>query len=89
MESPIKKTQQEVREAMIRFSGQFEDQIKILRLMGRDETELLALTKGAMAMKDAAGIYLAWSSHYVEQINKSEELDMDEASEGVLGGNDG
>ncbi|MEK7703156.1 MAG: hypothetical protein AAB317_04260 [Nitrospirota bacterium] len=87
MESQTKKALKEVMEAMVRLNGQFEDRVKILRLMQTDEKELADLTKGAMAMKDAAGIYLAWAGHYIERLDKSEGIDLSEECEGVEGGN--
>jgi hypothetical protein len=87
MENPVKQALEEVKMAMVRLNGQFEDRVQAFRLMGKDEKELSELTKGAMAMKDAAGIYLAWASHYIERLEKTEGLDLDEESEEVGGRN--
>jgi hypothetical protein len=87
MENPVKQALEEVKMAMVRLNGQFDDRVKAFRLMGKDEKELSELTKGAMAMKDAAGIYLAWASHYIERLEKTEGLDLDEESEEVGGRN--
>lgn len=87
MGNPAKQALEEVKMAMVRLSGQFEDRVQVFRLMGKDEKELSELTRGAMAMKDAAGIYLAWASHYIERLEKTEGLDLDEESEAVGGRN--
>ncbi|MBI3358563.1 MAG: hypothetical protein HY201_02460 [Nitrospirae bacterium] len=82
MEKGVKESLGGVMQAMMRLNDQFEDKVKALRLQGRDEQELSELIKGAMAMKDAAGIYLAWANHYIERLEKTEGLDLDELSEG-------
>lgn len=85
METIIKKTLEDVLTAMTRLNSHFEDKVKEFRLQGRDEKELSELIKGAMAMKDAAGIYLAWASHYIERLEKTEALDLSDELEGIGG----
>ncbi|MDC4227341.1 MAG: hypothetical protein MPW15_24635 [Candidatus Manganitrophus sp.] len=53
---------------MQRLNQQFEDKIEELRQKGKDEAELQELVKGAMAMKDASGIYLSWANHYIARL---------------------
>ncbi len=85
MERMMKESLEDVLKAMTRLNGHFEDKIKEFRLQGRDGDELSELIKGAMAMKDAAGIYLAWSSHYIERLEKTEALDLSDPLEGIGG----
>ncbi len=59
--------------AMERLGGVFEQEIAKHREKGRDEAELTRLAKGADAMRDAAGIYLAWSHHYIGKLNHPED----------------
>jgi len=87
MEKIVKESLGEVMQAMVKLNGQFEDKVRALRLQGRDEKELSELMKGAMAMKDAAGIYLAWAGHYIERLEKTEGLDEDDLSEEIGGRN--
>ena len=87
MEKNVKESLNEVMQAMVRLNSNFEDKVAAFRLQGRDEAELTTLIKGAMAMKDAAGIYLAWAGHYIDQLEKTEGLDFDDISEGVGGRN--
>jgi hypothetical protein len=87
MEDSVKESLENVKRAMVQLNAHFENHVHMFRLQGKDEKELLELTKGAMAMKDAAGIYLAWASHYIERLDKTEGLDLDEASEGIGGRN--
>jgi len=88
VEKSVKESLDEVMQAMTRLNSHFEDRIKSFRLQGRDQKELLELVSGAAAMKDSAGIYLAWASHYIERLEKTEGLDLNEISE-EIGGRDG
>lgn len=85
MEKTVKESLDDVLQAMTRLNGNFEDKIKEFRLQGHDESDLLELTKGAQAMKDSAGLYITWSRHYIERLEKAEGLDLDEVSEGIGG----
>ncbi len=87
MEKSVKESLGDVMQAMVRLNDHFEDSVKVCRSQGRDQKELSELTTGAMAMKDAAGIYLAWASHYIDRLEKTDGLDLDELSEGVGGQN--
>ncbi len=85
MDKIIKESLNDVLKAMTRLDGHFEDQIKLFRSQGREEKELSELVKGAMAMRDAGGIYLSWSSHYIERLEKTEALDLSDELEGIGG----
>jgi RNA binding exosome subunit len=85
MEKIIRESLEDVTLAMTRLNGHFEDKIKEFRAQVRDEKEIAELIKGAMAMKDAAGIYLAWSGHYIERLEKTEALDLSDELEGIGG----
>jgi len=79
VESSMQASLNDVVRSMERFHRAFEDQLKIQP--PREETDRIELTKGAMAMKDAAGIYLAWANHYMKRLDKTDGLDMDEMAE--------
>ncbi len=85
MNKVIKESLEEVLKAMARLNTHFENKIKEFQTQGRDEKDLAELIKGAMAMKDAGGIYLAWSSHYIDRLEKTETLDLSDELEGIGG----
>lgn len=68
----------EVIKAMENLNDLYEEKIEELRRQGKDEEELQKLVKGAMAMKDASGIYLSWSNHFIERLNQLEGMEPDE-----------
>ena len=82
MSDPMMESLEGVLCSMGKFQNIFEGRIQELRSQCRDEKTLTELSKGSMAMKDAAGIYLSWARHYMEQLNKIDEPVLDEMSEG-------
>ena len=78
MSGDLKQTLMEVTKAMENLNNRYEGKIEELRQQGKDEEELQKLVKGAMAMKDASGIYLSWSNHFVERLGQIEGLEQDE-----------
>jgi hypothetical protein len=78
MPHDLKQTLVNVINAMENLNNQYEAKIEELRKGGKDEEELQKLVKGAMAMKDASGIYLSWSNHFVERLGQIEGLDQDD-----------
>lgn len=84
MSTDVKKSLAEVMEAMQNLSRCFEEKIDELRKKGTEEKELLQLTNGAAAMKDACGIYLAWANHYIARLNKTEGNESDEEAADLL-----
>lgn len=80
MSSNVEQALANVIQAMQRLNQQFEDKIEEMRKQGRDEAELQQLVKGALAMKDASGIYLSWANHYIERLNQTDgDRDDDES----------
>jgi len=76
---------EEVVLAMERLGQAFLKEIASCRQAGRSEEDLKRLSQGAEAMRDAAGIYLTWAHHYINELNagdSSEEklFDPDEGS---------
>ncbi|MGB3942883.1 MAG: hypothetical protein WBK96_15465 [Candidatus Manganitrophaceae bacterium] len=67
-------------QVMESLSQDFENKIEDLRQKGQDEEELQQLVKGAMAMKDAAGIYLSWANHYIAKLNQAEGMEPEDES---------
>ena len=80
VENSMQASFNDVVRSMERFHRAFEDQIKTLS-PGGGETDVIELTKGAMAMKDAAGIYLAWANHYMQRLRRTDAPDGDEMME--------
>jgi len=61
--------------AMERLGQAFLKEIDGHRQAGRSEEDLKRLGKGADAMRDAAGIYLTWAHHYVNELNAGDSED--------------
>lgn len=80
MPSKVKQSLANVIGAMELLNRHFEDQIEALRQKGKDEEELQKLVKGAMAMKDASGIYLSWANHFIERLIQTEGLEQEDES---------
>ncbi|MFY9270098.1 MAG: hypothetical protein WAO55_10175 [Candidatus Manganitrophaceae bacterium] len=78
MPSKVKESLANVIGAMELLNKNFEDQIETLRQNGKDEEELQKLVKGAMAMKDASGIYLSWANHFIERLVQTEGLEPED-----------
>jgi hypothetical protein len=78
MSVDLKDSLVEVIKAMENLNNRYEAKIEALRQQGKEEEELQKLVKGAMAMKDASGIYLSWSHHFIERLGQIEGLDPDE-----------
>lgn len=78
MPSKVKESLANVIGAMALLNKNFEDQIETLRQNGKDEEELQKLVKGAMAMKDASGIYLSWANHFIERLVQTEGLEPED-----------
>jgi len=77
----LQQTFSDVRRALAQFHNAFDEQIMERRHQGKEESSVLELTKGMMALKDSAEIYLAWANHYMKQLDKTDEIDMDEMAE--------
>ncbi len=84
MSDAVKKSLDHVVDAMKDLTLRFEEKIEELRRKGKDEKEIQVLVNGALAMKDAAGIYLAWANHYISRLNKTEGIELDEADSMLL-----
>ncbi len=84
MSNPLKASLEEILAGMKKIDAQFGEKITELQQKGADEKEVAHLRKGAMAMKDAGGIYLAWSNHYIEQLNKAEGLSQEDDEGGAF-----
>ncbi|MDC4203114.1 MAG: hypothetical protein MPW14_15370 [Candidatus Manganitrophus sp.] len=78
MSSKVKESLANVIGAMELLNKNFEDQIETLRQNGKDEEELQKLVKGAMAMKDASGIYLSWANHFIERLIQTEGMEQED-----------
>ncbi len=84
MASSERELLEKVKLAMEQLHGQFEEKINAFRLQGKDPEEMRELIRGELAMKDAAGMYLAWTLHYIERLGQSEKgssLEMEEGDD--------
>ena len=71
----IQEALDEVVLGMERLGQVFSEEIETHRLGGRSEEDLKRLGKGADAMRDAAGLYLAWARHYINELNAGDSED--------------
>ncbi|MFQ5949375.1 MAG: hypothetical protein ACE5J1_01660 [Nitrospiria bacterium] len=78
MSSSMEQSLTDVMKAMEDLNHRFEKEIEALRRKGMDEDALQTLVKGALAMKDAGGIYLTWSRHFVDRLDEPGGLDQTE-----------
>ena len=78
MASNVAQSLAAVIQAMQHLNQQFEDKIEELRQKGKEEAELQVLIKGAMAMKDASGIYLSWANHYIARLQQTEGMEPED-----------
>lgn len=75
----VQQSLEEVVLAMERLGQVFGAQITQARENGRSEEDLARLLKGADAMRDSAGLYLAWARHYISELGQTDDhLDSDE-----------
>ena len=66
---------EEVVVAMERLGQAFSKEIDAHRKGGRSEEDLKRLSRGADAMRDAAGLYLTWANHYISELNAADSAD--------------
>ncbi|MBI3802710.1 MAG: hypothetical protein HY282_02980 [Nitrospirae bacterium] len=78
MSNNVEQALANVIQAMQGLNQQFEDKIEEMRQQGKDEEELQQLVKGALAMKDASGIYLSWANHYIAKLAQTEGAEPDD-----------
>lgn len=78
MSGNIEESLSDVLKAMDTLNHHFKVAIDTLEGKGTDEDEVQSLVKGALAMKDAGGLYLTWSRHFIERIDEIEGTDSSE-----------
>ncbi len=66
--------------AMDTLSHAFSEHLEELRRDGKSEEEMQALVRGALAMKDAASIYLSWAKHYLSEFDRVDGWNPDDES---------
>jgi len=80
-DNPLQQNFNNVRHALEQFHDLFYAQVMERRHQGKEESSILELTKGMMALKDSAEIYLAWANHYMKRLDRTDGLDVDEMAE--------
>ncbi len=66
----LKRAFDGVLDAMDVLGHAFSENLERLRQSGRSDEEMQGLVKGALAMKDAANIYLSWAKHYLSEVDQ-------------------
>lgn len=75
MSDSIEESLSDVLKAMDALNHRFKVAIETLEGKGTDEDEVQSLVKGALAMKDAGGLYLTWSRHFIDRLDEIEGSD--------------
>ena len=75
MSEQIEASASEVLKAMETLNHHFKVAIDTLEAKGTDEDEVQSLVKGALAMKDAGGLYLTWTRHFIDRLGEIEGED--------------
>lgn len=75
MSENIEASVSEVLKAMEALNHHFKAAIDTLEAKGTDEEDVQSLVKGALAMKDAGGLYLTWTRHFIDRLGEIEGED--------------
>jgi len=81
MNDDIRRSIQEVAEAMAHVNKAFKDYMGQLEVVGKDPTEIRQVAKNADTLKDSGNIYMSWARHYAGiggDEGSTEDIDEDE-----------
>ena len=81
MNDDIRRSIQEVAEAMAHVNQAFQDYMGQLEVVGKDPTEIRQVAKNADTLKDSGNIYMSWARHYAGiggDEGSTEDIDEDE-----------
>jgi len=81
MNDDIRRSIQEVAEAMARVNQAFKEYAGQLETAGKDPSEIHQVAKNADTLKDSGNIYMSWARHYAGtggDEGSTEDIDEDE-----------
>jgi hypothetical protein len=81
MNDDIRKSIQEVADAMAHVNRAFKDYVAQLHVVGKDPSEIDQIVKNADTLKDSGNIYMSWARHYAGaggDEGSTEDIDEDE-----------
>jgi hypothetical protein len=81
MNDDIRRSIQEVAQAMAHVNQAFEDYMGQLQVVGKDPSEIHQVAKNADTLKDSGNIYMSWARHYAGiggDEGSTEDIDEDE-----------
>jgi hypothetical protein len=81
MNDDIRRSVQEVGEAMAHLNEAFKDYVDQLQVVGKDPSEVHQVAKNADTLKDSGNIYMSWARHYAGlggDEGSTEDIDEDE-----------
>ena len=81
MNEAIRRSIQEVGEAMIGVNHAFQEYADELSLAGKDPAEIQQILKNADTLRDSGNIYMSWARHYAGMggdEEMTEDIDEDE-----------
>ena len=81
MNDEIRRSIQEVAEAMAHVNRAFQDYVKELNTLSKDPSEIEKIVKNADTLKDSGHIYMSWARHYAGiggDEGPTEDIDEDE-----------
>jgi len=81
MNDEIRRSIQEVAEAMAHVNRAFQDYVQELNTLSKDPSEIEKIVKNADTLKDSGHIYMSWARHYAGiggDEGPTEDIDEDE-----------
>jgi hypothetical protein len=81
MNDAIRRSVQDVQQAMGHVNQLFDEYVEELRQKGNDPSEIQQAAKNADALKDGGHIYMSWARHYAGlggDEASTEDIDEDE-----------
>jgi hypothetical protein len=81
MNNEIRRSVQEVGEAMSRANQAFQNYVEELKVSGKDPTEIKQVAQNADTLRDSGHIYMSWARHYAGiggDEAPTEDIDEDE-----------
>ena len=81
MNDDIRRSIQEVAEAMAHVNQAFTDYVGQLEIGGKDPSEIHQVAKNADTLKDSGNIYMSWARHYAGiggDEHTTDDIDEDE-----------
>ncbi|HZC67056.1 MAG TPA: hypothetical protein VE201_00415 [Nitrospirales bacterium] len=86
MNDEIRRSVQEVQQALARVNRAFEDYVEDLRKKGTAASEVHQMAKNADTLKDSGHIYMSWARHYAGMGGDEASTEDIDEDEGRIGG---